>query len=463
LGDASPRLAQEILKHPVKRLVMTELDPALIRFRQKLYARPFVSDKHRMAGLVDPALLSDERISVQAADARRWLQTTNQRFDAVLIMVNSPRTLLLNRYYTSDFFHELRRALRPGGVVSVALPGMGNYPSQTLSHLVAVVQQSLLNVFRWSQLLPLKQTVLLASNALSSEDLTANDVVVALRRRGIHNLRFNADEIPYEFTDERWQLLRDQVEAARQSVGLNRDLRPTGLMAALLYWADYAPGDGLRALRWVSQMPALIYMGIALLGCLFVVAIVRAGGVNDAAVIGAVGCAGFSEMAFEILLILGFQSSFGYTYQWMAFLIAAMMMGLACGSVILIQWRKSCVALHQHWHAVQLGLIVYPVLLGILLYASTHGLQGAITSYAYILMAFVAGVLGGWQFALAAQSLSRFSAGSLLTADLMGGAIGAILVGVVWLPVWGAYQIGVGLVFVNVIGYVGLLARRQTD
>src|ERR1035441_10984877 len=41
---------------------------------------------------------------------------------------------------------------------------------------------------------------------------------------------------------------------------------------------------------------------------------------------------GFTLMALEVLLLLGFQAIYGYVYQQLALLVAAVMMGMAMGS-----------------------------------------------------------------------------------------------------------------------------------
>ena len=41
---------------------------------------------------------------------------------------------------------------------------------------------------------------------------------------------------------------------------------------------------------------------------------------------------GFTLMALEVLLLLGFQAIYGYVYQQLALLVAAVMMGMALGS-----------------------------------------------------------------------------------------------------------------------------------
>ena len=112
---------REILKHPVDAVTYVELDPLLIEAAQA-YLPP-----------ADAAVLRDPRVRVVMTDGRRYVKTTDERFDVVILDLPEPITGALNRFYTTEFFGEVRSLLRPGGILAFGLPSAENYWSPELA------------------------------------------------------------------------------------------------------------------------------------------------------------------------------------------------------------------------------------------------------------------------------------------------------------------------------------------
>ncbi len=85
---------REILKYDVDRIDYVEINPWIID----------VGSQYTSA-------LADRRVHVINQDARLYVKTASQNYDAVLINLPDPNTAQLNRYYTLGFFEELRRVL----------------------------------------------------------------------------------------------------------------------------------------------------------------------------------------------------------------------------------------------------------------------------------------------------------------------------------------------------------------
>ena len=99
IGGGVAGTAREILRYGVEHLTYVEIDPQIIAA-----GRRFLPDN-----------LADPRIETVAADGRRFVQETRERFEVVIIDMPDPSTLQLNRFFTSGFFGEVRRVLAPGG------------------------------------------------------------------------------------------------------------------------------------------------------------------------------------------------------------------------------------------------------------------------------------------------------------------------------------------------------------
>ena len=66
-----------------------------------------------------------------------------RRYDVVIADVPDPSTSQLNRFYTREFFAEVRRILTPGGVLSFSLGTYENYLGKELGRMIGVAYQTL--------------------------------------------------------------------------------------------------------------------------------------------------------------------------------------------------------------------------------------------------------------------------------------------------------------------------------
>ncbi len=65
--------------------------------------------------------LADPRIRVLTTDGRLYVKQTAERYDVVILDVPEPSTSQMNRFYTREFFAEVRRVLVPGGVLALSI------------------------------------------------------------------------------------------------------------------------------------------------------------------------------------------------------------------------------------------------------------------------------------------------------------------------------------------------------
>jgi len=103
-----------VLREPrVARVDVVELEPTLA----SLLATPALRDELATADLRDP------RVSVHTDDIRAWLARADGAYEAVLLDVdNGPESLSAagnGALYTAAGLGQLRRAVRPGGVVAI--------------------------------------------------------------------------------------------------------------------------------------------------------------------------------------------------------------------------------------------------------------------------------------------------------------------------------------------------------
>src|SRR5208283_5974770 len=89
----------------------------------------------------------DPRVHVHAIDGRRFLKTTADSFDVIIVNLPDPHTAQLNRFYTEEFYREAAAKLRPGGIVSFQVTSSENYISQELADFLRCLLRTLRQVF----------------------------------------------------------------------------------------------------------------------------------------------------------------------------------------------------------------------------------------------------------------------------------------------------------------------------
>jgi hypothetical protein len=225
-----------------------------------------------------------------------------------------------------------------------------------------------------------------------------------------------------------------------------------------------------------------------------------------------VAATGFTLMALQIFLLLGFQAVYGYVYTELAILIGLFMAGIALGSWLGMRreikkerFEEESVSGHEiadrgkdhlggnfvNGHdfsravnlknlngalapAGKLGLATIQLLLALaapalLLTVSAVGNLSSLAAtwlaaeIAFPALAALAGILGGFQFVTAAGIFLRnrgqgAGLGLLYAIDLLGGCVGALLLAAYLIPVFGLWRTACLCAAVNAVA--ALLAAR---
>lgn len=179
VGGGDGGAAEELLKLPgIEQVVLAELDGEVIAM-----AREWLGAIHRGA-------FDDPRLQVRLGDARALLAEGRERFDQIVLDLTDPFGPAVE-LYTVEFYAACRRALNPGGVLSLHL-GSPIHLHETLTRIAASVR-AVFPVFRpYLQYVPLYGTLWCMAMASDSTDparLTAAEVDARLAVRGIGDLQ----------------------------------------------------------------------------------------------------------------------------------------------------------------------------------------------------------------------------------------------------------------------------------
>jgi predicted membrane-bound spermidine synthase len=411
----------------------------------------------------------DPRAAVRKL-ARAQAGRTAGGADLIAVLHGGPASGAENRLYTQEFFADCGRALGPGGVLAVAIPGAENVASPEGSHTRASIVAALQAVFREVRIAPGATHYLFASSprgrpATDVSPLTWDPKTLAQRRA-----RLWPSPVPWPpalfaglYPAERVAALEASVmRAIAAGVLPNRDLDPIVYYEQLRRW-DRLSGSGLgrllgawhgRPWGWSAGFVALL----VLLGA----------GMRRRYGQGALSLAstGMAGMGVDMLLLLLYQTVRGTLYLRVGLVVALFMAGIGLGALLGSRWASRGVSLRT----VALADLAWVLLLlaGIPL-VRTIVPAGAGGSEATLLgLALVAGAMTGgpfpWVAALIIQrggaASGRAAAGGIAdAADNAGALCGALVTGTLLVPLLGFAGALLVLALVKALSAAGWLVR----
>jgi spermidine synthase len=436
----------ETLKHPsVQTVDAVELDPELVR----LAVRFLPPDEKPWTGNPKVRLVLD--------DGRRFIRRTGMNYDAILVDMPNPQTVQINRYYTVEFFREVKKRLAPGGILGFSVAVSENVIGPESADLLSLIDATLSNVFGSVAVIPGEPVLFLAGrDGIPVPD--AARLIQSMKDRRIENRFVRSANVSYRLSAEKQAYLRSRMHAVPPD-WLNRDSRPLGYTDDAVLWAArYSPllKSALSAARRISflELTAVATLIIAaswLLSLFKLDGILRLG--------QGVFIAGFTGMALEILLLFMYQTAYGNLYRDMALIMAGYMAGLAAGSRIEKSFplgTNRMMVLSQLTLAVLAGL-VYPLFL--------LRIPSSLAGSCFALYAGLCGAAAGIQFIsanrLAGAETSPRTAGSLYGLDLAGSALGAVTTAAFLLPILGLVSSLGLLAWMNGLAALGIALPRH--
>lgn len=339
VGGLETGLLATMLRHPeLESILFVELDPAL----PVLYTR-YAVDEDRIA-LTDPrfTLLTGDGRRLVSSLARRAASSGQERWDQIVILLPDPDTMMINRYYTREFYSDCRRLLRPGGELICRVSASANYLGGEAGDLARSIRTTLKDVFPSVQAAGGDRLVFAASRDpagpgfFSADQLVAHYGASGCVDPGFSPLAFHT-LVDQDRTAYREQQLQKHLPSAPARI--NSDRHPQALIHTLRLWSRYA-GHGIDSFfrllfRPVPPWTAVALLMLPLLWALAPLARRRPGRGRSqtGSILTAVSMAGFTGLALELICIFIYQNAFGNLYRMIGSLVALFMFGLALGGM----------------------------------------------------------------------------------------------------------------------------------
>ena len=404
---------QELNKYKIKKVVYIERDPEIIK-AQKLEGHT-----------------GSMQLIIENRDAFSYIKSRGDSFDAAVLLLPPPSTLSLNRFYTSDFFSDLKKRLSPGGVFMCSPGPGGNYFNKESIKLYSSIFNSLSEVFKY--VLPVSGNKLYF--IASDEEISVSFCRLSEERQ-LRNKYVGCDFLADDLTERKTEEI---VSLMDQEVIINRASYPI----ACFYYQTYYLSRDLR-----QKVPLAILMILA-----FVLPVTAVKRRNIIMYSSASALAGF-----EIIILFTLQLTIGNMYHLTGLIIAAIMAGMAAGSGSEMKFMRRLPV-----RVLAAGLAGYYLLIG-LFFNYILSVRGFIPSLIIVLLLIaVPSVITGHLFRLSADSGNKLSSpASVYSSDLAGSAFGFLLVSVITVPVMGI-RTSVLMLSLLIIGGILFGTDRNND
>jgi len=456
IGGGISGSLNEILKHPsVKKVVYVELDPTLIKLGSRYLPKEI------------SYVLKDKRVKLIYQDGRLFIKKAQEKYDVIILCLPDPLTAQLNRFYTQEFFREIKDILDKKGVFCLGVSSAPDIIGMALGEFLRSVYFTIKNVFPDVVGFPGDTAYFFASPTKNTLTEKIDILIRRLKKRSIkvkyvQDYYLQADLSPFKLA-----YFRSVLEKKKQ-VDLNTDLKPRCYFYSLVLWSTtYFPAlrGMVLKLHSLKLSHCLGAMGIF---SLFLFCLRRR--FNTLPLLNAVATTGFTEISLEVIVLISFQVFYGYVYHELAGLITAFMIGLAIGSLIFHKYSFQPFIKWLFFLQVGLTLVCF-LWLGIIYALYKYNLilhYTPLFNLLFPLFLGCTGTLGGMQFLTASETYRNLgktikeTAATLYSTDLLGSALGAILTSLVFLPLLGIPATLILLAVLNLLAFVLLFFVDQT-
>ena len=403
----SPGTLKEFLRYPVESVDFLEPDPKIIEVSGKLLS---VEE--------DKEALKDRRVRIIIDDGRRFIKGVKQPgYDLVVLNLPQPSTASINRFYTTEFFGEVKKVLKKHGILSISIAQSAGYMGRSMQRANGSIYNSLESVFGHVEVTAQEYGSLFASDT----GIEINPAVLEERfaQRAITTRYFS----PYIFRDAFSFLNVGYVRARLTEIRVsNQDLQPSAYLYNLMLWAEVHGGKVLHNLIGVGRWQVFLTLFIILV---FVSPFIF--GQRGPSIYCSVFTTGFSGMSFMLSGILAYQALYGYVYEMIGILSAAFMIGLWTGTVLIKRVQRAVKMLFY------LELITIALSMAAPLFFKAE--------FLFYVLILLAGVLTGSLFGTANLSIGDTeAAGKLYGLDLVGSFLGSFIPSMVIIPLFGVSQ-----------------------
>jgi len=445
LGTGPGSIPYNLQKTDIAEIHYFEIDPDLWRIVQP-YQKSFYRRGEERA-----------KMKVINQDLRHFLQEQPETYDIMICFPPEPENIMLNRFYTREFYALCREHIRPRGIIITSLHGFSNYLSRDLKRFMASIYKSFRSEFphhlktsgETMYLIGAVEPDVLPESVEQLIDTyrTKYSTLPGAALEGEITENFSPDELKMLFEKTQLEYFDRAVIPLIPGTEENLDLKPRGYWNQILLSAFQEQSTLYTLLREFTFFP-----GLSLIITLLILVIIqRRHGIRQLSNGIIIYFIGFISISTMILMIILYQNFTGIVYYRISLINALFMLGLTGGSFAFNRIRRKSLPLLFLMLAISLAAI----------YLYTQMRNEAIFWILIFSFSFFCGSVFPTLFTGMGEGDFHINASVLDSMDHFGSIIGSLLSVLFLLPLTGI----LGTLFTNMtialITAVALLLARK--
>ncbi len=351
-------------------------------------------------------------------DAIHYLRESDSYYDLIFCDLPMPTTLNLNRFYTTEFFTNVKDNLKnKNSVFALTLESGANFMTSD----IAALNSSVINAFAYNYknfvVIPSLKNLLIGSN---NDHITNNVDSLTTRAFGKLQTWFNYTTIWEKCNELEISNFHSRINEV--NVKPNSISNPVAYFYSVKIWSDIQDLDlfSFSKLSYPIKIiiVVLVFIIIGLLFKLF--SFPKKFKLNFS-----IFSISFCNFILELILLNYFQMNFGYVYFMIVFFSSSFMLGLIIGFTLQRKYRFSLklllflnlilvILMYFYTPPIAFTYLIYNILFA--------GLEGAILSN-----------LLSWKF----DTEKLNSSGRFYYLDSIGATFGGLLSGIILFPLFG--------------------------
>ncbi|MFB0566724.1 MAG: spermidine synthase [Candidatus Aminicenantaceae bacterium] len=404
---------KQLLKYSQVEVDYVELDPEIISLSLQL-----LPEEEKM-------YLKSGRVQIYFEDGRAFLYRVEKKYDIIILNLPEPSTAQINRFYTKEFFLKAKEKLTEKGLVSFRVPSAENYVSLELQNFLSSLYFTLKEIFAKIEIVPGDTNIFLASDRLLSIDF--EELNRKIEKLDLQNSFVSPHLLFSRLNRLRVDLLKEKITKGKRIINL--DLIPISYFYTSILWSTQFKGIEKRVLSFFSEINSFWLLDLPLLVFILFLLLLWLRGKKTNFFLVPLAVMGFTTIVAEIIIIIFFQTQFGYLYRRIALLLTSFMTGLLLGA-----FRGT---IRKKYHFSQILFIQFGFLLLLLLL--NFSLKLSPPEFSSFLFLLVLGFLGGDLFVVSNNLFleERKNYGLGYGLDLLGSFSGALIASTLIIPLFG--------------------------
>lgn len=443
IGGGLNGLIFEILKYQsIEKVDYLEIDPKLIEITKKYLPTYLIK------------ALEHPKVRINLIDGRKFLKQTNESYDIVIFNLANPSTALINRFYTKECYQQVKKIINKNAVFATSISVPVDYLSKEAISLVSLINQTIKSVFPYQLILPEDSSILFLASTENIISTDQNLVKQRFLKNRIQTKFFSPDYLEYRLKSFKIKQITNILNKQKMK-DLNTDFHPLAYFFESTFWQTIFSFKTAKIMRSLGLVDfKIILITLFVLYSLFFVLIKKPSSVNFLTVFSA----GFTLMAFEILIIFIFQATLGYVFSKIALIFTLILGALGLGNL----WATSK-KLSSYQSAKLLRIIFSSIIVYCLLFA--FFIKKVPSEISFYILATIIGILIGTVFPLSNTIMLTKEkevykkTGFLYSADLLGAFVGAILPSIFLIPIFGVMKTVCLLSLISLFSLVLLLKK----